>query len=81
MAEQSGMELIYDWNMKGELPAYPKKKIMIVDETLRDGLQSPSLRIPRFKTKSTCSTSCVVSKWMPPIWDCAARASDLRMTL
>jgi len=51
MAEQSGMELIYDWNMKGELPAYPKKKIMIVDETLRDGLQSPSVTHPSIQDK------------------------------
>ncbi|MBI5347876.1 MAG: 2-isopropylmalate synthase, partial [Chloroflexi bacterium] len=51
MAEQSGMELIYDWNMKGALPAYPKKKIMIVDETLRDGLQSPSVTHPSIQDK------------------------------
>ncbi|MEK7442696.1 MAG: 2-isopropylmalate synthase, partial [Chloroflexota bacterium] len=51
MAEQSGIELIYDWNMKGELPAYPKKKIMIVDETLRDGLQSPSVTHPSIQDK------------------------------
>ncbi len=50
MTEGTGIELIYDWNVKGELPRYPRK-VMIVDETLRDGLQSPSVTHPSIQDK------------------------------
>ena len=36
--------LIYDWNKIGA-PAKPTR-VMLDDETLRDGLQSPSVRTP-----------------------------------
>src|SRR3989304_303278 len=42
MDEMSGKQLIYDWNVKGEAPHYPAR-VLITDETLRDGLQSPSI--------------------------------------
>lgn len=42
-------ELVYDWNEQGEGPAY--HPIQLVDETLRDGLQSPSLTQPRIQDK------------------------------
>ena len=38
--------LIYDWNVHGEHPEKPPQKILLNDETLRDGLQSPSARTP-----------------------------------
>lgn len=41
--------LIYDWNKIGA-PAKPKK-VMLDDETLRDGLQSPSVRTPTIEQK------------------------------
>ena len=37
--------LIYDWNQIGA-PAIPKR-VMLDDETLRDGLQSPSVKTSR----------------------------------
>jgi len=40
-------ELIYDWNLKGDHPPRPPRKIHLNDETLRDGLQSPSAATPR----------------------------------
>lgn len=40
-------DLIYDWNLKGTFPAKPAGEIHLVDETLRDGLQSPSATTPR----------------------------------
>lgn len=44
-------ELIYDWN-QAELPARPAgPRPMFVDETLRDGLQSPSVRDPELDEK------------------------------
>lgn len=43
-------ELIYDWNLVEETPR-PKKRVMIVDETLRDGLQSPSIIHPEIEDK------------------------------
>ncbi len=39
-------DLIYDWNIHGEFPAKPAQEIQFNDETLRDGLQSPSASKP-----------------------------------
>ena len=50
MTELSGVDLIYDWNVKGERPKYPRR-VMVVDETLRDGLQSPSVTHPSIQDK------------------------------
>jgi 2-isopropylmalate synthase len=44
--------LIYDWNLAGEQPSRPSsKKIEFDDETLRDGLQSPSVTDPSIDDK------------------------------
>ncbi|HQU37287.1 MAG TPA: hypothetical protein PLR65_11955 [Anaerolineales bacterium] len=43
-------ELIYDWNLV-EAPEAPKKRVMVTDETLRDGLQSPSVIQPEIQDK------------------------------
>jgi len=48
--ELSGADLIYDWNEKGDKPNYPKR-VKVVDETLRDGLQSPSVTHPSIQDK------------------------------
>ena len=42
--------LIYDWNTL-ELPAPSGPRVMLDDETLRDGLQSPSVRCPSLDEK------------------------------
>jgi 2-isopropylmalate synthase len=39
-------ELIYDWNVEGERRAPIRAGVELNDETLRDGLQSPSVRSP-----------------------------------
>ena len=40
-------ELIYDWNSVEKVaPLSPKRKIQFLDETLRDGIQSPSVVDP-----------------------------------
>ena len=41
--------LIYDWNKVGAAP--PPPVVMLDDETLRDGLQSPSVRAPTIEQK------------------------------
>src|ERR671912_1901574 len=41
--------LIYDWNRIGAPPRPPI--VMLDDETLRDGLQSPSVRTPTIEQK------------------------------
>src|SRR5678815_4066524 len=41
--------LIYDWNRTGQ-PARPSP-ILLLDETLRDGLQSPSVKAPTIDQK------------------------------
>ncbi|HXD16776.1 MAG TPA: LeuA family protein [Vicinamibacterales bacterium] len=41
--------LIYDWNR--DTPVEPPSVVMLDDETLRDGLQSPSVRAPSIEQK------------------------------
>lgn len=44
-------DLIYDWNIADEQATRPPKKIEFDDETLRDGLQSPSVTSPELEEK------------------------------
>jgi len=44
-------ELIYDWNTASGGEISPGRKIMLNDETLRDGLQNPSVRDPSIAEK------------------------------
>jgi 2-isopropylmalate synthase len=44
-------ELIYDWNQLGDAPRRPPHPIEFDDETLRDGLQSPSVTVPSVDQK------------------------------
>lgn len=39
-------DLIHDWNQSGDAPPRPARRIEFDDETLRDGLQSPSVVAP-----------------------------------
>ena len=43
--------LIYDWNTAGEGDPHPGRAVEFDDETLRDGLQSPSVRDPDIGAK------------------------------
>jgi 2-isopropylmalate synthase len=44
-------ELIYDWNQKDPASLRPAGRVLLNDETLRDGLQSPSVRDPSIEEK------------------------------
>jgi isopropylmalate/homocitrate/citramalate synthase len=44
-------ELIYDWNRTDAARLRPAGRVLLNDETLRDGLQSPSVRDPSIKEK------------------------------
>ena len=44
-------DLIYDWNYAGAFQFRPAKKVTLADETLRDGLQNPSVRDPTIGEK------------------------------
>jgi len=44
-------ELIHDWNLTGEHLEPPSFRVQFDDETLRDGLQSPSVRTPAIEEK------------------------------
>ena len=44
-------DLIYDWNVAGERYERPPFRIQFDDETLRDGLQSPSVKSPGIEDK------------------------------
>jgi 2-isopropylmalate synthase len=43
--------LIYDWNLAGHVPIPPGTKVLVNDETLRDGLQNPSIQDPTIEEK------------------------------
>jgi len=44
-------ELIYDWNVGEDPLQKPPRRVQVVDETLRDGLQSPSVSDPPIEDK------------------------------
>jgi 2-isopropylmalate synthase len=44
-------ELIYDWNQMDAARLRPTGPVLLNDETLRDGLQSPSVRVPSIAEK------------------------------
>jgi 2-isopropylmalate synthase len=44
-------ELIYDWNRMDAAKLHPTGRVLLNDETLRDGLQSPSVRDPSIEEK------------------------------
>src|SRR6478672_12689266 len=45
-------ELIYDWNSVEKIaPISPRRRIQFLDETLRDGIQSPSVVDPTIDDK------------------------------
>jgi isopropylmalate/homocitrate/citramalate synthase len=44
-------ELIYDWNLAGAVPIPPGTQVLVNDETLRDGLQNPSIHDPSIEDK------------------------------
>jgi 2-isopropylmalate synthase len=50
MAEPRREDLIYDWNLI-DLPPKPKHRATFDDESLRDGLQSPSVHTPTIDQK------------------------------
>ena len=44
-------EWIYDWNLAGRLAIAPGTRVLLNDETLRDGLQNPSVHDPSIAEK------------------------------
>src|SRR6185369_11586666 len=44
-------DLIFDWNDAGERWEKPPFQVQFYDETLRDGLQSPSVKAPEIEDK------------------------------
>lgn len=50
MSELAHDDLIYDWN-EVDLPPRPTHKVAFDDESLRDGLQSPSVKNPTIEEK------------------------------
>ena len=52
MADDLRSELIHDWNRAGDGESRPARgRVELDDETLRDGLQSPSVRSPALEEK------------------------------
>jgi 2-isopropylmalate synthase len=44
-------DVIYDWNVEGHAISPPMRRVEVHDETIRDGLQSPSVRDPSIDQK------------------------------
>src|SRR5438552_11200130 len=44
-------KLVYDWNLIGESEPLTSKQVLLDDETLRDGLQSPTVSDPPIEDK------------------------------
>ena len=44
-------EWIYDWNLVGGTAILPGTRVLLNDETLRDGLQNPSVHDPTLEEK------------------------------
>lgn len=44
-------EIIFDWNTKGNKHSPPMRKVELFDETLRDGIQCPSVSDPSIEKK------------------------------
>src|SRR5437016_14019028 len=44
-------KLVYDWNLIGEAEPLTDKRVLLDDETLRDGLQSPTVSDPTIEDK------------------------------
>jgi len=44
-------KLVYDWNLIGESEPLTDKRVLLDDETLRDGLQSPTVSDPAIEDK------------------------------
>jgi 2-isopropylmalate synthase len=44
-------KLVYDWNLIGESEPLTDKRVLLNDETLRDGLQSPTVSDPSIEDK------------------------------
>ena len=44
-------KLVYDWNLVGSSEPLTKKRVLLDDETLRDGLQSPTVSDPPIEDK------------------------------
>jgi len=55
-------ELVYDWNTIDPELRFPDRHIGFDDETLRDGLQSPSVSEPPVEM-STPSLKCQSANW------------------
>jgi 2-isopropylmalate synthase len=44
-------DLVYDWNSKLDAPLFGARRVLLNDESLRDGLQSPSVKDPSIEEK------------------------------
>src|SRR5450631_2157969 len=51
MADPANSEYIYDWNRASTPAIAPGTRVMLNDETLRDGLQNPSVHDPSIEEK------------------------------
>ena len=51
MSNPTNSEYIYDWNTVAQLPIPPGTRVLLNDETLRDGLQNPSVYDPTIGEK------------------------------
>ena len=51
MAQSTPNEYIHDWNLSSTPAIPPGTRVLLNDETLRDGLQNPSVHDPSIEEK------------------------------
>jgi 2-isopropylmalate synthase len=51
MSEPQESDVIFDWNVHGASQPAPARKVLLVDETMRDGVQCPSVTDPAIEAK------------------------------
>ena len=49
--QKETQEIIYDWNHRGDMLSPPLRSVELFDETLRDGIQCPSVTDPPIEKK------------------------------
>ena len=64
MGSRETHDLIYDWNTSGAEPPPTPAKITLNDETLRDGLQSPSVYDPPLEAKKEILEKMAARSWV-----------------
>ena len=77
---QSSEEIIFDWNVLEKRGPLSPNTIEFYDETLRDGVQSPSVTDRRSRRRSRSCTSSTTSAFRTPTSVSQGRVPERELT-